>query len=259
MGYRDILVYLDPTPASEDRLRLAIGLAKAHAARLIAVDASSDDAFLGAWSRQALQIEPTFSEAVKTAGLKAEFFGGGDRQGARHPDYLHCVDLMISPRPEGDARELVRPFVPDQALVASGVPMLVIPQDWKFGPVGEDIVIAWNASRESTRAVHDALPFLKKAKKVTIFAFSSGTSGLRASSESLAEHLSRHGVAAGVSDWTNTGDITAVEALFASLDTQQSDLIVAGAFGHSRTFEGLFGGVSLDLLRQPCLPVLMSH
>ena len=80
---------------------------------------------------------------------------------------------MISPRPEGDARELVRPFVPDQALVASGVPMLVIPQDWKFGPIGEDIVIAWNASRESTRAVHDALPFLKKAKKVTIFAFSS--------------------------------------------------------------------------------------
>ena len=260
MAFRDILVYLDPTPASEDRLRVAIGLAKAHAARLIGVDASSDEAFLGAWGKHALRIEPTFSEAVKTAGLKAEFFGGGDRQGARHPDYLHCVDLMISPRPEGDTRELVRPFVPDQALVASGVPMLVIPQDWKFGPIGEDIVIAWNASREATRAVHDALPLLKKAKKVTIFAFSSsGGGGLRDSSESLAEHLARHGVAAGVSDWTNTGDITAVEALFASLDTQQSDLIVAGAFGHSRAFEGLFGGVSLDLLHQPCLPVLMSH
>jgi nucleotide-binding universal stress UspA family protein len=259
MAYKDILVYLDPTPSSEDRLRVAIGLAKAHAARLIAVDASSDEAFLGLWGKRALQIEPTFSEAVKTAGLKAEFFGGADRQGTRHPDYLHCVDLMISPRPEGDARELVRPFVPDQALVNSGVPMLVIPQDWKFGPLGEDIVIAWNASREATRAVHDALPFLKKARKVTIFAFSSGPSGLRASSESLAEHLMRHGVTAKVSDWTNTGDITAVEALFASLDTQQSDLIVAGAFGHSRTFEGLFGGVSIDLLHQPSLPVLMSH
>ena len=259
MAYRDILVYLDPTPSSEDRLRVAIGLAKTHAARLIGVDASSDDAFLGAWGKLALRIEPTFREAATTAGLKSDFFGGDDRQGARHPDYLHCVDLMISPRPEGDARALVRPFVPDQALVASGAPMLVIPQDWKFGPIGEDIVIAWNASREATRAVHDALPLLKKAKKVTIFTFSSGQSGLRASSESLAEHLARHGVAAGVSDWTNTGDITAIEALFASLDTQQSDLIVAGAFGHSRAFEGLFGGVSLDLLHQPCLPVLMSH
>jgi nucleotide-binding universal stress UspA family protein len=259
MAYKDILVYLDPTPSSDDRLRLAIGLAKAHAARLIAIDGSSDDAFLGAWAERAQQIEPSFSEAVKTARIEAEFVGGGDRQGTRHPDYLHCVDLMISPRPEGDARELVRPFVPDQALLNSGVPMLIIPQDWKFGPLGEDIVIAWNASREATRAVHDALPLLKTARKVTIFAFSSGHSGLRASSDSLAKHLLSHGVTAKVSDWTNTGDMTAVEALFADLDTQRSDLIVAGAFGHSRTFEGLFGGVSIDLMHQPSLPVLMSH
>ena len=102
MAYKDILVYLDPTPFSGDRLRVAIGLAKAHAARLIAVDASSDDAFLGAWSKSALQIEPTFSEAVETAGIEAEFIGGGNREGTRHPDYLHRVDLMISPRPEGE-------------------------------------------------------------------------------------------------------------------------------------------------------------
>ena len=50
-----------------------------------------------------------------------------------------------------------------------------------------------------------------------------------------------------ISDWTNTGDLSALEALFASLDTQDADLIVAGAFGHSRLFESLFGGVSLDL------------
>jgi nucleotide-binding universal stress UspA family protein len=58
---------------------------------------------------------------------------------------------------------------------------------------------------------------------------------------------------------TNTGDISALEALFASLDTQNADLIVAGAFGHSRLFESLFGGVSLDLMRQPSAPILMSH
>jgi nucleotide-binding universal stress UspA family protein len=75
----------------------------------------------------------------------------------------------------------------------------------------------------------------------------------------LIQHLESHGVAAHISDWTNTGDLTAVEALFASLDTQDADLIVAGAFGHSRVYEGLFGGVSLDLMRQQSLPVLMSH
>jgi nucleotide-binding universal stress UspA family protein len=75
----------------------------------------------------------------------------------------------------------------------------------------------------------------------------------------LLDHLQRHGVVAQISDWTNTGDISALEALFASLDTQDADLIVAGAFGHSRLFESLFGGVSVDLMRQPTVPVLMSH
>jgi hypothetical protein len=63
----------------------------------------------------------------------------------------------------------------------------------------------------------------------------------------LVDHLAAHGVKAEhISDWTNTGDLTAVEALFASLDTQDADLIVAGAFGHSRSYEGLFGGVTLN-------------
>src|ERR1700722_5299357 len=71
--------------------------------------------------------------------------------------------------------------------------------------------------------------------------------------------VSRDVKAEHISDWTNTGDLTAVEALFANLDTQDADLIVAGAFGHSRIYEGLFGGVTLDLMHQQSLPVLMSH
>ena len=116
-------------------------------------------------------------------------------------------------------------------------------------------------ARKALRAVHDVARCRcsKGASKVTLFAFSSRPSALRASAAMLVHHLEAHGVAAQISDWTNTGDLTAVEALFASLDTQDADLIVAGAFGHSRLYEGLFGGVSLDLVRQQTLPVLMSH
>jgi len=120
-------------------------------------------------------------------------------------------------------------------------------------------VIAWNGGREALRAVHDAMPFLQRAAKVVVFTFSARPSDLRASADLLAEHLGRHGVKASVSDWTNTGDLTAVDALFADLDSQDADLIVAGAFGHSRFYESVFGGVSLDLMRQQTLPVLMSH
>lgn len=75
----------------------------------------------------------------------------------------------------------------------------------------------------------------------------------------MAEHLIRHGVKAEVYTWPDTGEMSAVDALFACLDCQEADLIVAGAYGHSRFMEGLFGGVSRGLLQNPTMPLLMSH
>jgi nucleotide-binding universal stress UspA family protein len=258
MPYKDILVYLDPTDDARERLRLAISMAHAHGARLTGVDASTDAAFAAPWIARAQRIDEDFEAATAAAGLEHRFVGANAALtvGA---EYGHCVDLTIAPRPEGEARALIRSEIPDEALIASGAPMLILPQDWKPTTVGERIVIAWNASREATHSVHAALPLLIRAKKVTIFTFSPRASALRGASEMLADHLKRHGVSAQISDWTNTGDISALEALFASLDTQDADLIVAGAYGHSRLFENMFGGVSVDLMRQPTVPILMSH
>ena len=258
MSYKDILVYLDASKDATDRLRLAVELAKACGARLIGVDASDESALMGAWGDRVLHIRPAFEAAVKAAGVASHYIGA-DAEPALGGDFAHCVDLIIASRPEGDARKLVRMEVPDRVLIEAGGPVLILPQDWIYGPLGRHIVIAWNASREAARSVHDAMPLLEKANKVTIFSFSSHTHALKASAERLADHLLHHGVAAHISDWTDTGDISALEALFASLDTQDADLIVAGAFGHSRLFETLFGGVSHDLLRQPTAPIFMSH
>jgi nucleotide-binding universal stress UspA family protein len=258
VSYKDILVYLDAGKDASDRLRLAVELAKTHDARLIGVDASDESALVGAWGDRALHIRPAFEAAVKDADVVGHFIGA-DAEPALGSDFAHCVDLIVAPRPEGDARRLVREEVPDRVLIEAGGPILILPQDWAYGPLGKNVVIAWNASREAARAVHDAMPLLKNAHKVTIFSFSSRAHEFRASAERLADHLARHGVAAHISDWTDTGDVSALEALFASLDTQDADLIVAGAFSHSRLFESLFGGVSLDLLRQPTAPIFMSH
>jgi nucleotide-binding universal stress UspA family protein len=258
MSYKDILVYLDAGADATDRLRLAVELAQAHGARLIGVDASDESALIGAWGDRALHIRPAFEAAVKQAGVAAHYIGA-DAEPALGGDFAHCVDLIVASRPEGDARKLVRQEVPDQVLIGAGAPMLILPQDWVYGPLGKNIVIAWNASREAARAVHDAMPLLEKASKVTIFSFSSRAHAFKASAERLADHLLRHGVVAHLSDWTDTGDVSALEALFASLDTQDADLIVAGAFGHSRLFETLFGSVSQELLRQPTAAIFMSH
>jgi len=255
MAYKDILVYLDPTAESIERLKFAVELARSNGARLIGVDASASTGALAA--DEGAVTNKAFQDAAGLAKLKAVFVpaekpGAGDA-------FTHCVDLIIAPAPGGASREVVRHGALDRALVESGAPMLILPPDWTGGTVGANVVIAWNGGREALRAVHDAMPLLEKAKKVTVFCFSSRPSDLRASAQLLVDHLAAHGVTARISDWTNTGDLTAIEALFASLDTQDADLIVAGAFGHSRLYEGLFGGVSLDLMRQQSLPVLMSH
>ncbi len=256
MAYKDILVFLDPTTESTNRLQFAASLAKTHAARLIGVDLSAP--------AEAEGVDPLsstrkpFEDATRGAGISGTFVPAESPGEAG--DFIHCVDLMIASAPGQPAAKGIRSGVLDRALVESGAPMLIFPPSWTPGPVGENIVIAWNAGREALRAVHDAMPLLKRARKVTVFAFSARPSALRASARMLARHLEAHGVTTqNISDWTNTGDLTAVEALFASLDTQDADLIVAGAFGHSRLYEELFGGVSIDLMRQQSLPVLMSH
>jgi nucleotide-binding universal stress UspA family protein len=256
MAYKDILVFLDPTAEAVERTRFAVLLAKTHGARLIGVDVSAPPA--GKEEESEATVTRMFAEATAQVAPPAVFVP------ANKPDegelFSHCIDLTIAPGPESLAHDLIRPGVLDRTLLESGAPMLILPPDWTMGPIGDNIVIAWNAGREALRAVHDAMPLLERAKKVTLFAFSSRPSGLRRSAQMLADHLAAHGVKAEhISDWTNTGDLTAVEALFASLDTQDADLIVAGAFGHSRLYEGLFGGVSMDLMHQQSLPVLMSH
>ena len=256
MAYKDMLVYLDPTVEAVERIRFAVSLAKTHGARLIGVDVSAPPA--GQEAETEAAVSRTFSDTTRDSGVTT-VFAPADRSGEIDA-FTHCVDLMIAPGPESLAHGAVRRGALDRALLESGAPMLMLPPEWTPGPVGDNIVIAWNAGREALRAVHDAMPLIERAKKVTVFAFSSRPSALRKSAEMLTDHLAAHGVKAEhISDWTNTGDLTAVEALFASLDTQDADLIVAGAFGHSRIYEGLFGGVTLDLMHQQSLPVLMSH
>ena len=259
MSYKDILVYLDPTSASTARLDMALRIATEEGAFLTGVDASTDDAFLGDWREAATGIEAGFHEALKSSGVAGEFYVPGSRGNPLPEDFVTPPDLVIAPSPSPEVRRLIHPALPDEMVKQAGAPVLVVPTEWPGGPCGKNVVIAWNGDREARRAVHDALPLLRRAEKVTIFVFSRDETALRIVERPFVEHLSRHGVTARVADWTNTGDITAVEALFASLDAQTADLLVAGAFGHSRIFESLFGSVSLELLRQPVLPVLMSH
>jgi len=259
MAYKDILVFLDPTADSEHRFHLAMTMAASHGARLIGLDTCSDAAFTGKWRERAVGMQDQFGEAIKQSGVKGIFLTAERwRKGGEHR-FAHYSDLIIASQRESETADLIIPEIPEDVLVTAGVPVLLLPYGWKPHIIGENIVIAWKSNREATRAVHDAMPLLTRAKKVTAFTFAPQTDLFGNEPDSLVNHLHQHGVLAQASSWPDTGDISAVDALFACLDTQDADLIVAGAYGHSRFLEGLFGGVSRDLTLQPSLPVLMSH
>ena len=137
--------------------------------------------------------------------------------------------------------------------------MLVVPDEIDLLPARR-IMLAWKDTRESRRAVSDALPFLKEATEVLIAEVcepGSETKSLR-SVEDVAVHLRRHGVSVGAKAFLRSERSVADELLRFAKDGN-ADLIVAGAYGHSRLGEWMFGGVTQELLAKSQLCCLFSH
>ncbi len=150
---------------------------------------------------------------------------------------------------------------PDHALLAAGRPTLMIPYAGTFPVFGEHAVVAWSATRESTRAVTDALPLLKRAKRVTVIVGDAdpgyGGHG-EAPGSDIALYLARHGVKVEVS-LERTAGLDVGSLLLSRISDLGADLLVMGAYGHSRLRELVMGGVTRTILKEMTVPVLMSH
>jgi len=150
--------------------------------------------------------------------------------------------------------------VPNHILLTAGRPCLVVPYIGTYENVGKHPLIAWNGSRESNRALHDALPFLERAETVTIMM--SETSGSAESSDlpdtRIAQHLARHNVK--VMTKTMTAKERDISNDFLSyLADNGHDLLVMGAYGHSRFREAILGGMTREIMHSMTVPVLMSN
>ncbi|MEK1850622.1 MAG: universal stress protein [Phyllobacterium sp.] len=262
MSYKDIIVYLDASDLNEARVETAIKIAAQHNAKLTGVDISTAAAFEGERRERAQAIQGTFEKMVRTAGLEAECrVASTSAKTAQELFSLsHCADFIVASQPHPDSAHLTAAAVPKDVLLASGVPMLILPTGWEAkDPVGRRILLAWNFSRESTRALHDSMPMLAKAESVVLFVFDANFDSHRSDLLDVVAHLERHGIKVTVDGWRGTGDVDTIGAMFASLDREEADLIVAGAYGHSPLSESLFGGVSEQLLHNVSMPVVMSH
>jgi nucleotide-binding universal stress UspA family protein len=145
--------------------------------------------------------------------------------------------------------------------LAAGRPVLVVPYAFERRPVGRHVLVAWNASREAARAVNDALPLLERASHVHVVAFQPEQSGSAHGGEpgaDIALYLARHGVKVTVSRY-DAPDMDVGNQLLSRAFDLSADLIVMGAWGHSRLREFVLGGVTRTLLESMTVPVLMSH
>ena len=167
-------------------------------------------------------------------------------------------DLTVVGRPEPNG-------LPDnvsvtQLLLESGSPVLVVPNDWNGETIGSKVLVGWNASRAARRATGDAMSFIVAAKHVTVLFIDLNDhqppgDTLRAE---LASYLDRHGAHSNFEHISANGNSIGA-ALLGYAKRDESDLLVVGAFSHSRAREIIFGGTTRMLLEQTSMPTFFSR
>jgi nucleotide-binding universal stress UspA family protein len=146
-------------------------------------------------------------------------------------------------------------------LLESGRPVLLVPPGFAWRPA-KHVVVAWRPTRESTRALHDALPLLRMAESIDVLEVGdvSGEEGDGPQpGADIATHLARHGLKVRVVVHPHSGESVALSLIRHAQDTD-AELLVAGGYGHSRFREWVLGGVTRELLDgTPSVPILFSH
>jgi len=274
---REIVVFIDGRTETTGILEFAGMLAQEHEARLISVFMQPEPAatppqmfargegILNVIEVHQAQIEgieakhrARFEDIVRRHEIRSEW---------RSLPYLsgevgvhaYYADLVLIARPESPGQTAGPPGLAESLVLSSGRPIIVFP------PLGtasraRHILVAWNATRESIRAVADALPLLVKAETVEVLVVEHQRHpghGQEPGSD-IARHLARHGARVDVrrlaSDGKDVGRLLLSQAAAFGVD-----LLVMGAYGHSHLREWMFGGVTRTVLYETGLPVLMSR
>ncbi|MDJ1006432.1 MAG: universal stress protein [Paracoccaceae bacterium] len=170
------------------------------------------------------------------------------------------ADLIVIPKPYGDGRGAVDVAIAEAALFGTRSPVLVVPPDHDHGLKVDTVVLAWNDSPEALSAIRGAMPIIEKAAAVNIVIIDPPSHGAHRSDPggALAEALSRKGVRPDISVLARTMPKIS-DVLLRHLSDVSGDLLVMGAYGHSRFREAIFGGATRDLLEASEIPVLMAH
>ena len=280
MAFKDLLVHVDDSKACEERVAAAVALAKRQDARLtgvalalkstistyigIDIPASLTEAQQEIVLKSAQSAITKFEETAAAAGI--DHFGkiircSATKAPARLSFYARHADISFVSQPNPDAPgEAFYESLLEGVLFGSGRPVYIVPYIGRQTMKIRKAVIAWDGGKKAVRAVNDAIPLLQGRGEAIVLVINAesrhGAHGDKPG-EDIAAHLERHGIKTSV-ERQSFPDLAPDTAILNYLSDAGADLLIMGAYGHSRLREKAFGGVTNTILHQMTTPVLMS-
>ena len=280
MQFRNIMVYLDQGNSNQARVDSALAIASTHGAALTGVALIAQPSLailqrLGVTNApdlheksraDAQQSIDQFHERAAAAGVEADVLKLECPEGdapAKLSRVARVYDLSIlrQANPDSDNTAFVA-GLSEEVMFSSGRPVLYMPYIGAHQIPFKRGLIAWDGSRSSARAVHDALPLLENMDQVTILVINSNT--MEPSSdgvmpgEGLSRHLHRHGISSEIQR-LQRGDSSTSTLILNELTNTGADLLVMGGYGTPKLREIILGGVTRTVLETMTVPVFMSH
>ena len=281
MAFKDLLVHLDNSDECEFRVNAAIALAKRQDAGVsgvalalestistyigIDIPSSLSDTQKELVQQSALSAVEKFEKAAKEAGVSqtSEIVSCGATKApavlafhARHKD----MAFLGQPNPDSPGAQFQESLL-EGVLFASGRPVYIVPYIGRPEAKIRKAVIAWDGGKKAVRAVNDAIPLLQGRGEAIVLVINPeerrDAHGDNPGAD-IAAHLERHGVKAKVEILPHA-EISKGTVILNYLSDSGADLLVMGAFGHSRLREKAFGGATDTILHQMTAPVLMSE
>ncbi len=272
MSYATLMVYVNVDHVSKQLVGVAAGLAQKFSAKLIGLSAL---AIMPPFVAEGVVIVDNATE-LDIAKMKAKLAeagetfraaAGADRQtewrsAIEFPTQTliseaRCADLIVIEK--GKSGDIYRTIDVGAAILGAGRPFLVVPAAVR-SVVADHVVIGWKDTREARRAVQDALPFLREARRVTVVEVCEKDEMdiARHHVADVIRYLAQHRVKAE-SRVEIQAEGSAADQIIGLAEDEGADLLVTGAYGHSRLNEWVFGGMTRDLLTSSPICCLMSH
>ncbi len=281
MGYKTILAIIDTADNTRKLDSFVVALAAQFSSHVVGLhvetmaavplvapmempDPATVQAVQDVAHRETTEAEAVFTASMAESRISSEWRSFVSSVGYASNSSIsaaRCADLIVARQHENSALSDSRADL-DNFLYESGRPVLLVPHVLTEPKPIRRVLVAWNGSREATRATFDALPFLQGADSVEIFSVdmeaNDAETAALAGSE-IAATLARHGVNVTVTSQEKISGVSPQTAIERRLSHNNIDLLVMGAYGHSRWWEMLFGGVTRTLMDSMTALTLMSR